>query len=341
MRMDPAEPAARQQTLDVEADLVQRNDLDGVHLDDYFYPYPVAAAPAASAAPSAALELDFPDLAAWTRYTEGGGTLTRADWRRAQVNQLIQALGRQVHQIKPWLLFGVSPFGLGRPERRAPGITGFSQYDRLYADAETWFASGWVDYLAPQLYWPIDQKPQAFATLLDSWAKENALARHLWPGLFTSRIDASSKSWPPQEILHQMTLVRQHPGSSGHLHFSMVALAQNRQGISDLLQSQAYAAPALIPASPWLAQDAPAAPTLQIQAGAKRLQIRPGAGSAVQCYAVWKRFDSGWRFDSQPAARDSVELSADPQWGPVRGVVVSAIGRTGGEGPRVAAPALP
>ena len=338
--MDPAEPAARQQTLDVVADLVQRYDPDGVHLDDYFYPYPVAAPTGAAATASGPIELDFPDLPAWTRYLEGGGTLTRADWRRSQVNLLIAALYRNVHQTKPWLLFGISPFGLGRPDHRAPGITGFSQYDSLYADAETWLANGWVDYLAPQLYWPIEQKPQAFATLLDSWGKENVLGRHLWPGLYTSRIDSTAKSWPAQEILNQIALARQHSGSRGHLHFSMVALLQNRQGIGELLQAQAYASTALIPASPWLAQDAPAAPTLQLQDGAMRLQIHAGPGTAAQWYAVWKRFDSGWRFFSQSATRDLVDLSADPRWGPARGVVISAVDRTGNEGPRVAAPPL-
>ena len=338
--MDPAEPAARQQTLDVVADLVQRYDLDGVHIDDYFYPYPIATpAPTGLATTQVgATELDFPDEPAWSRYVAGGGTLPRADWRREQVNQLVEALYGRVHQIKPWLLFGVSPFGLGRPDHRAPGITGFSQYDSLYADVERWLARGWLDYLAPQLYWPIAQKPQAFGALLDSWAKENVTGRHLWPGVFTSRIDATPRSWPPQEIVQQIELTRHTALASGHIHFSMSALLQNRKGISDLLLAQSYASPALVPASPWLGQDAPAAPVLaSVMVDGKEvgLRIQPGPGAATSSYAIWRRFDSGWQFSVQPAAQTVIDNGADPAGGRLSAVTVSAIGRTGNESGRV------
>ena len=338
--MDPAEPAARQQTLDVVADLVQRYDLDGVHIDDYFYPYPIPTpAPTGLATTQVgATELDFPDEPAWSRYVAGGGTLPRADWRREQVNQLVEALYGRVHQIKPWLLFGVSPFGLGRPDHRAPGITGFSQYDSLYADVERWLARGWLDYLAPQLYWPIAQKPQAFGALLDSWAKENVTGRHLWPGVFTSRIDATPRSWPPQEIVQQIELTRHTALASGHIHFSMSALLQNRKGISDLLLAQSYASPALVPASPWLGQDAPAAPVLaSVMVDGKEvgLRIQPGPGAATSSYAIWRRFDSGWQFSVQPAAQTVIDNGADPAGGRLSAVTVSAIGRTGNESGRV------
>lgn len=333
--MDPAEPAARQQTLDVVTDLVQRYDLDGVHIDDYFYPYPITTTAGPTSGESSASEVDFPDAAAWARYTEGGGQLARADWRRHQVDQLIQALYGRVHQIKPWVLVGISPFGLGRPDRRAPGITGFSPYDSLYADTEEWLSKGWLDYLAPQLYWPTDQKPQAFATLLDTWAKENRLGRHLWPGLFTSRIDASPKSWQPQEIVRQIALTRAHPGAGGHIHFSMVALMQNRKGISDLLQSASYASSALVPASPWLEQDAPGAPSLRVHRVTNTLEMVPSAGKPAKLYAVWKRFDRGWYFFVQPAASGVVDLADDSAWGRVSAVVVSAVDGVGNESPRV------
>ena len=332
--MDPAEPAARQQTLDVVADLVQRYDLDGVHIDDYFYPYPIAAPTGLDAALAAPSELDFPDEPAWARYSSGGGRLTRADWRREQVNQLIEALYGRVHQIKPWVLFGISPFGLGRPDHRAPGIAGFSQYDSLYADAETWLAKGWLDYLAPQLYWPIEQKPQAFATLLDSWAKENTLGRHLWPGLFTSRIDATPKSWQPEEVLRQIELTRAAVGASGHIHFSMVALLQNRKGISGRLQAQTYSSAALVPTSPWLEQDAPGAPSLHLDPRAKAIMVQPAADKETKLYAIWKRFDSGWRFFVQPAAQDLIEIGNDPELGHISAVVVSAVDHLGNESPR-------
>jgi uncharacterized lipoprotein YddW (UPF0748 family) len=333
--MDPAEPAARQQTLDVVADLVQRYDIDGVHLDDYFYPYPIATPSGLAATQSSPTEVDFPDDAAWTKYIESGGPLTRADWRRQQVNQLIEALYGRVHQLKPWVLLGISPFGVGRPEHRAAGISGFSQYDSLYADAETWLAKGWLDYLAPQLYWPIEQKPQAFATLLQTWAKENVLGRHLWPGLFTSRIDSTPKSWQPEEILNQIALTRRTSGASGHIHFSMVALLQNRKGISDRLQSAAYSSAALVPASPWLEQDGPSAPSLRLATEKQTIEIQPGAGKAAKLFAVWKRFDSGWYFSAQSAAQESLNIGNDPVFGRVSAVTVSAIDHVGNESPRV------
>ncbi len=341
--MDPAEPAARQQTLDVVADLVQRYDLDGVHIDDYFYPYPIFARQTSASGVESFTDVDFPDEPAWLRYLASGGALTRPDWRRLQVNELIAAMNGQIHSIKPWVKFGISPFGLGRPDRRAPGITGFSQYDSLYADAETWLAKGWLDYLAPQLYWPIGQPAQAFPTLLDGWANENLLGRHLWPGLFTSRIDASEKSWQAQEIVQQIALTRQHPGASGHIHFSMAALLQNRKGISERLQSQSYQSPALVPASPWLESDAPLAPSLHQdgKAAPQELRIQPGPGKPARLYAVWKRFGNEWRFSVQTSVQNFLDISADPGLGPVGTVVVSAIDRVGNESHRVSLELFP
>ncbi len=156
----PASRAAAAHTLAVVADVVRRYDIDGVHIDDYFYPYPVKVGDA---------DLPFPDDAAYARYRLGGGPLARDDWRRANVDALVQEMHATVQRIKPWVRFGISPFGLGRPDRRPPGVTGFSQYDKLYADVERWLENGWLDYLAPQLYWPIDRAGQAFPVLLDYW----------------------------------------------------------------------------------------------------------------------------------------------------------------------------
>src|SRR5262249_27311477 len=160
------------------ADVLRRYDVDGLHIDDYFYPYPITA-PTAALAPGAAAsapaapapELDFPDEPAWQRYLAQGGTASRADWRRQPVDKLVQQIYALAHRDKKWVKFGVSPFGLGRPDKRAPGITGFSQYDKLYADVELWLGQGWLDYLAPQLYWPVDQTAQAFGVLLDTWLR--------------------------------------------------------------------------------------------------------------------------------------------------------------------------
>jgi uncharacterized lipoprotein YddW (UPF0748 family) len=329
--MDPAEPVAVQRTLDVVADLAHRYDMDAIHIDDYFYPYPIAAASGG--------EIDFPDEAAWQRYRAAGGQLTRADWRRAQVNRLIEQMQVVIHHEKPWLRFGISPFGLGRPERRPAGITGFSQYDKLYADVELWLQNGWLDYLAPQLYWPIGQTPQAFPVLLANWVRENTQKRHLWSGIFTSRIDDSAKSWAPREIENQITLTRAQDGSSGHVHFSMIALLQDRQGLARLLKNGVYATQALVPATPWLGAEQPAAPRLVLQRAADPgradvVRIESESTGDSERFAVWKKFGTQWLFTVQAASQSELLLQPDPLLGKPDAVVVSRVNRLGVESAR-------
>ncbi|MBC7367063.1 MAG: family 10 glycosylhydrolase, partial [Undibacterium sp.] len=245
--MDPGEPFAARRTLEVISEVVRNYDVDGVHIDDYFYPYPIPAPPAGTPAGSIPLgskqpppEVDFPDEPAWQRYLAVRGKLSRADWRRQNVDYLVEDIYRAIHRIKPWVRFGVSPFGIGRPDRRPKGIAGFSQYDKLYADAELWLQKGWLDYFAPQLYWPKEKKAQDYATLLDYWVSQNTAHRHLWPGLFTSSINDTPKSWAPEEITHQIDLTRANPRADGHIHYSMIALMQDRHGISGKLAAGPY-----------------------------------------------------------------------------------------------------
>ena len=295
--MDPGEEFAAQRTLEVIVDVVRRYNIDGVHVDDYFYPYPlplIANAPAAENAP----ELDFPDSPAWTRYLFTGGSLGRADWRRQNVNQLIERIYTAVHREKSWVKVGVSPFGLGRPDRRPPGIVGFSQYDKLYADVELWLANGWLDYLAPQLYWPIDQPAQAFGKLMQYWIGQNTASRHVWPGLYTSRIDSSAKSWRPEEIVDEIALLRGRPEIGGHIHFSMITLMENRRGINDQLKP-GYASAALIPATPWLSAEKPAVPMIFFtRRGPKfeTISVSVWAQPGYRQFAVWMRFGQSWKF---------------------------------------------
>ncbi len=246
--LDPGEPRAAEHTLAVVADVLRRYEVDGIHIDDYFYPYPVNTGTGA-----AAVELPFPDEPSWQAYRQGGGTLARDDWRRDNVDRLVQAMFALVRRERPGVLFGISPFGLGRPDRRPPGIRGFSQYDKLYADVERWCEQGWCDYLAPQLYWAIDQAPQAFGVLLDYWLAQARPGMAVWPGLFTSRIGAPRNAWGADEVLRQVALLRERAGQgaaagrpepSGHIHFSMAALMQDRDGIASRLRAGPYAQPA-------------------------------------------------------------------------------------------------
>ena len=359
--MDPGEALASQRTLDVVLDVVRRYDIDGVHIDDYFYPYPIdagnAAAPeggALDAGIGQKPELEFPDQPSWQRYLLNGGTLDRAAWRRQNVNSLIEALYIGIHKEKSWVRFGISPFGIGRPDRRPPGIVGFSQYDKLYADAELWLANGWLDYLAPQLYWPVAQAPQAFDVLLDYWLAQNTRARHVWPGLYTSRIDNSAKAFPPEEIVKQIGVTRSRSGVQGHLHFSIAALMENRKGINDQLRAQTYQAAALVPATPWLGAELPAAPSVSSrrESGGLALKLAAGSGNGgagastgagpslrggrpVTHYAIWSRYGSEWRFTVTPASRPQVMLADDAAGGAAQAVVVSAVDRLGNESERI------
>ncbi|MBI5718432.1 MAG: family 10 glycosylhydrolase [Burkholderiales bacterium] len=322
--MDPGDAVARTHTLAVIEDVLRRYDVDGVHIDDYFYPYPVV---------QDGSDLAFPDSEAYLRYLGEGGMLPLPDWRRAHVDALVQALHERVRRTKPGVLLGISPFGLGRPERRSPGITGFSQYDKLFADVERWLEEGWLDYLAPQLYWPIASEGQPFAPLLQYWARTNVRQRHLWPGLFTSSVrspampvppappptpfaamsppgDAAAAgatriapTWPAREVLEQLAILDRQAqalgsgtagGLGGHIHFSMSALMQDRDGLAAQLQRGPYAVPALVPATRWL-DDRPPPPPLLTRRG-EWLLVEPGRGEAPALYAVWRRIDGRWRF---------------------------------------------
>jgi uncharacterized lipoprotein YddW (UPF0748 family) len=210
--MDPGEPAVMERTLQVMLDVVRRYDVDGIHIDDYFYPYPERGPDGAP--------LPFPDSASFARYRRAGGALGRDDWRRHNVDTLVGELYRRTKAVKPWVRVGISPFGVWRPGT-PPQIQGFDAYATLYADARKWLRAGWVDYFTPQLYWPIAQTAQSYPVLLNWWLVENVRARHVWPGHNTSR--AAGTLWPPGELLEQIRLTRA-TGAGGDVHFSMRAL---------------------------------------------------------------------------------------------------------------------
>ena len=246
--LDPGDPAVQEHDLRVLLDVARRYDVDGIHLDDYFYPYPEKDA-------ATGVPVPFPDDDTFARYQQTGGKLGRASWRRENVNALVRRLGPAIHAVKPWVKFGVSPFGIGRPGS-PPQIQGFDPYEQIYADATRWLREGWVDYLSPQLYWKIETPGQSFPVLLNWWAGQNVQNRHLWPGLFTSRtLGGADAAWPADEIAYQVRVTRGQAGATGTVHFSAKSLmpaSNGGTGVGDVLASGVYAEPALIPASPWL-----------------------------------------------------------------------------------------
>ena len=201
---------------------------------------------------------DFPDNKTWTAYKRGGGTLSRADWRRDHVNQFIKRVYTEIKNEKPAVKFGLSPFGIWKPGYPA-GITGSSQYDELYADAKLWLNEGWIDYFTPQLYWPIDPPKQSFTSLLKWWQSENTHNRHLWPGLNTVEVRAANRA---EEINRQIEETRKIiPNSVGAVHWSIAGLTKNPVLLKGLREGL-YSQKALVPASPWLPANPLLKPTL-------------------------------------------------------------------------------
>ncbi len=232
--MIPTKPEVMKHSLAVTLDIVRRYDIDGVHMDDYFYPYPELDAEKK--------EIPFPDDDSWDDYRKGGGQLARDNWRRDAVNRFVKNLYEEVHRAKPWVKVGISPFGIWRPGY-PEGIAGFDQYGKLYADARLWLREGWVDYFTPQLYWPIAQEKQSYPKLQTWWASENPKGRHIWIGNGTYRHSA-------EETRMEIELSRKEKGVGGNVHFSMKSLKGDK---SDMLE-KLYAEPAKIPETPWLSK---------------------------------------------------------------------------------------
>lgn len=216
--VDPGEPAAREYVLGVLAEIVRRYDIDGLHIDDYFYPYPVKGA-------------SFPDEASWQRFGLTSG-LARGDWRRENINDFVRSLYAKVKEIKPVVQVGISPFGIWRPGVPATIEAQLDAYDQLFADSRKWLREGWCDYLAPQLYWSIEPAKQSFPVLLDWWRAQSR-GKAVWPGIATERIGANR---PAQEIIDQIALTRRGTNAPGHIHWSMKALMRNQGGIDDRLR---------------------------------------------------------------------------------------------------------
>ena len=331
---DPGEPTAADRFLEVVRDVVARYDIDGVHIDDYFYPYPVKEGDR---------EVPFPDEDSHARAVAAGGLADRAAWRRDNVDRLVERLWLDVKKQKPHVLVGVSPFGIWRPGH-PPGIKGLDQVAALNADPRKWLHEGWLDYLAPQLYWRIDAPDQGFEKLLAWWAGENVKHRGLWPGLYTSRVRRDSTAavtkvvWEPEEIVRQVEATRAHGGAGGTIHFSMKALADDFDGVATKLAAGPYAEPAIVPAVRPPHGPLPTAPVVSRDATGVAFALPPGESGAAWLWVVKSRSGGTWRTAIVPGRTSRLDLGAE-----VDEVAVSAVVRDGREGPaaRLATAARP
>jgi len=320
--MDPGSETATEHSVSVILDVVERYDIDGVHLDDYFYPYSIND--------EDGNRVEFPDS---SFYELTGDGLSRGDWRRRNVDQLIERLYSGIKERKPWVLFGISPFGIWRPGY-PEGITGFDAYANLYADAKKWLQEGWVDYFTPQLYWKLDSSGQPYGALLSWWVEQNLKNRHIWPGNYTSRIILEGNShWEPDEVVAQVRHTRQVSGATGNVHFSMRAIMPADHGMGSALAEGVYETPALRPRTTWLGMNAPPAPGLAMQTlgDQEYVTLQTTGNVDVRYWIVHEQRTDGWATRVVPGWNRVISIPEQTDEDKTMAFVVRAVNRLGME----------
>jgi uncharacterized lipoprotein YddW (UPF0748 family) len=256
----------------------------------------------------------FPDADTYQQFLAGGGKLGLADWRRDNTNQFVERLYRAIKAEKSWVKFGISPFGIWRPQVPETIQAQVDSYDQLYADSRRWLREGWCDYMAPQLYWSIDPPAQSFPVLLNWWRGENVASRGLWPGVATERIGPNR---PASEIARQVALTRDQPGG-GQIHWDMKSLMSDKGGIVALLRQDTYRTGAAVPAAPWLGKETPAAPKLERQG--RTLKWRETGAIPARWWAVQTGIKGEWNLRMLPAGTTSFSIPAEAGTVAVRAV---------------------
>jgi uncharacterized lipoprotein YddW (UPF0748 family) len=236
---DPGNKEAQAFVVNVVRDIVSRYDVDAIHFDDYFYPYRIP-------------NQEFPDGVSYARHGKG---MTRDAWRRSNVDSVIYQLFTTIRETKPSVKFGISPFGVWRNNDKDPRGSetraGQTNYDDLYADILLWLEKGWIDYVAPQLYWEFEHKTAPFATLIDWWSR-NTYGKHCYIGLGVYRA-GSNKAWrDTTQLTRQIERIRQTSNIHGMIFFSSKSFEKNPNGWNDVLRLKYFREPAIIPEMKWL-----------------------------------------------------------------------------------------
>lgn len=239
---DPGVPAARHYLVNVIAEVVRNYDVDGIHLDDYFYPYPIAGSP-------------LPDAKTYRNYGQGFQDLD--SWRRHNVDAFVEELADSIFLGKPNVKFGISPFGVWRNDdedlRGSGTVRALSAYDELFADTRKWLKYGWVDYMVPQLYWGIETGRAPFDVMLEWWDKQGA-DRHVYIGHAIYLLsNGNTPSWAkPSEFVKQAEMCRAQDQVCGSVWFRSSTIMANSAGIANSLEREIYPYPALVPNMPWI-----------------------------------------------------------------------------------------
>jgi uncharacterized lipoprotein YddW (UPF0748 family) len=323
---DPGIPQARRFVEDSMLEAVTRYDLDGVHFDDFFYPYPKAGE-------------DFPDDASFARY--GTGAPSRAAWRRANVDTLVREMSERIKAAKPWVKFGISPFGIWRNKATDPtgsATRGLESYDAIYADTRLWVRRQWLDYVVPQLYWHIGFDKADYAVVLPWWSTVVAGTRvQLYIGQGDYRIGERGAWSNPSLLDRQLTLNDRYP-VAGSVHFSAKQIRADRLGAVTRYRDAHYGAPALVPVMAQLPAAVPAAPTItgarRDAAGAVTLTWRPAPGAPPVSWALY-RAEAGAATAALVATGRSAGVAVDPTAvaGRAYSYCLSGLDRSWNEGP--------
>lgn len=269
---NPGLPQVWQHTNRIVRDLVSRYDIDAIHMDDYFYPYRIAGK-------------EFPDEKAYQQNKRG---LSKEDWRRSNCDTIVKQLYATIHQIKPGVQFGISPFGIWRNKSKDPRGSetkgGQTNYDDLYADILLWLEKGWVDYIAPQIYWEHGHPLANYDTIIDWW-DQNSYGKNLYIGHGIYKAGTNAAWRDKNELPYQIKRVRGLKNTSGSAYYSSTSFKNNTNNWNDSLQQKYYQKPALIPTMPWLVQYKVEAPLVNKQSS-NSYQIQVKLLSSIKQYAV-------------------------------------------------------
>ncbi|MEW2360249.1 family 10 glycosylhydrolase [Spirillospora sp. NPDC029432] len=275
---DPGLPQVRELATNAVMDVVRKYDIDAVHFDDYFYPYPEGGA-------------EYPDQATYKTYGQG---LSKADWRRRNVDTLVRDLSGAIHKAKPHVRFGISPFGVWRNTRNdragSPTDGALQSYDDQYADTRKWIKEGWIDYVTPQLYWTIGDRPADYAKLVDWWARQvEGTDVELTIGQAAYRVGESGPWKKAGELSRHLDLNKRHPAVRGDVYFSAASLAGNKLRFAERLRKDHYGRPAIPPVVRGRGGKAPTpVQGVQAKAGDDGVKIQWRPAKDADAYAVYR-----------------------------------------------------
>lgn len=272
---DPGQPASKHHINKVVKEIIKNYEVDGIHMDDYFYPYPIAG-------------IEFPDSLSYNKYGKANFPDNKDDWRRENVNQTIESLYQTIKTEKPWVAFGISPFGVWRNQaddpRGSDSRAGATNYDHLYADILKWMENGWMDYVAPQIYWETSH-PAANFVKLAQWWNDNNYETPVFIGHGTYKIGSDKPDWQsPQQMPQQFRIGRSLPNINGNISFSYKHFKRDLLGFQDSLANHLFNTVALPPAYELKPQTTPDNPIIKIKATGRRVKWKLEKSSQKENY---------------------------------------------------------